>query len=110
MIFNMVKKEYLSQVSPDKVFFLSLDVTGASKSIWSLEELLETLKELPDDVISHHIYNGKNDFAKWIRETIGDNELADELERIGNNREALLSAMERRINWLKKFFANHNHR
>jgi len=62
------------------------------RSLW---ELKEALLHLPLDVIQKHI-GGRNDMAVWIREVIGDMELAEAVEQ-QNHRWGVIVALERQM-------------
>lgn len=73
----MVKhaRRKLNNVHPDFTFKL---VNGGE--LKNLEELLKYLREMNIHTYSHHVTNSKNDFAKWVRDVVKDEELANEME------------------------------
>lgn len=74
-------KAYLTRVvSPDKAFHFHEDGNYIGLSAHSLDELLGVLKLIPESSI--HFHAARNHFEKWIRYTIGDNELADAISKI----------------------------
>ena len=47
----------------------------------NMTDLRNALARMADDTFAHHSNAEKKDFAKWVREVIGDNKLATELEK-----------------------------
>ncbi len=47
----------------------------------NLEELAEALAGLDEDSFRYHVNESKNDFSSWVREVIGDEKLARDLEK-----------------------------
>ena len=45
----------------------------------NLQEMLDALKKSTVDVIIFHMRNGRNDFADWVSEVLGDQVLAKQL-------------------------------
>ena len=72
----------------------------------SLESFLEKLKKISIKAIEFHF--SREDFAKWIKGTLGDTHLADRISKIDkstNNeelRKTLQALIERRVNQLKQ--------
>ncbi|MBN2422005.1 hypothetical protein JXB41_02160 [Candidatus Woesearchaeota archaeon] len=52
------------------------------KRIKSIIELKNLLPEIPDEVFDFHVNDEKNDFSLWIKNVIGLNDLAEELDNI----------------------------
>jgi hypothetical protein len=65
------KKE---EISPEKYFILK-DGTH----IKSIKELAMMMDSMSDDSFSFHVNEEKNDFANWIRDVFGKEDLADSL-------------------------------
>jgi len=86
-------------------FFTSIgNYTGESAS--SLEEFMNKIKEINIKSLEFHLY--REDFEKWIAQTLGDAKLADEikglrnLKFVGNAlRDRLYSVVSRRVRELK---------
>lgn len=76
-----IKKEQaeklLSDVGSGVVFFLHSG--GVLKS---MSELHQALKAMPKETFCFHVTKERNDFANWIRDIIGDVDLAKSLTRI----------------------------
>ncbi|MBM3200133.1 hypothetical protein FJZ53_04280 [Candidatus Woesearchaeota archaeon] len=60
----------------------------------SLRELASSLKSMNDDTFRYHVNSEKNDFANWVKEVIGDEELARSLSR---DRAQMLNDVKKRI-------------
>jgi hypothetical protein len=54
-----------------------------------LNELAEGLKTMSDETFIYHSNLEKHDFANWVRDIIGDEELANELAGASNRLEAV---------------------
>ncbi|GEM_PF-944785 len=46
----------------------------------NLNDLLESLKTMPSEIFHSHVTEDRNDFANWVRNSVGDRVLADRLE------------------------------
>jgi hypothetical protein len=66
--------EIAKHVEPDKYFFLA-----DGRPIKSLFELADSLEDMSDEVFIHHVNPDKNDFAKWVQDVFGDEDLAIKL-------------------------------
>jgi hypothetical protein len=51
-------------------------------SISSLDALKTKIESISYQEFYHHVNNGKNDFASWIRHVLRDEHLADDLQRV----------------------------
>ena len=69
-----IAKKYLSNVEPKNHFKLH-----QGSSIHNLSELSEALDVMDQNSFDHHVYKGRNDFAVWINDVIGDQRLAKEV-------------------------------
>ena len=56
--------------------------------IKNLNELIDCLNHMTEEVFRHHVTSEKNDFYNWIRDVLGDEILASELNDITNPSEA----------------------
>lgn len=75
--------KYMSRVPRENVFWCT---DGAVLN--DMMELRDALNIMSDQTFSFHSNEIKQDFAVWIREIIGDEELADELESASTRQEA----------------------
>ena len=48
----------------------------------SLAEFHDQLAEVPQEAITFHLYPRQPDFQRWIRETLGDEQLAEQIAQI----------------------------
>jgi len=98
---------YLKPVGSEDSFVLKTDHEQIIGQIASLEELRDTLAEVPEDAIAFHMDN-RNDFANWLNTAIGcetlsnavaDIELKDNPEE---TRQQLLGLLNFTINLLNE--------
>ncbi|MBR9700780.1 hypothetical protein GOV11_02855 [Candidatus Woesearchaeota archaeon] len=74
--------------------------------IRSLNELISALEFLDDSTLEHHMGEHKNDFANWIRDVIGQSELADEVADT-TTREEIMSVLENHRESVKTDIGKH---
>jgi len=72
---------YLRRVSSERAFRLKRNHDEVLSECHLLEELKGAIENAPEEAILFHL-DGRNDFATWVREEIGDLELGADLERI----------------------------
>jgi len=70
-----VAKKLLADVPEDRLFWVS-----DGKTLKNLAELETALKQMSDETYSYHVNDEKCDFSTWVRDAIGDDELAHNLE------------------------------
>jgi len=71
----------LSPILPQSAFYFYTDVGAPTgKAAASLEEFCNQLKTI--DVASIEFHMGRGDFENWVKNVVGDMELAARLERI----------------------------
>ena len=68
------KKRLLSRVNPDNYFKVANGTI-----IKSLMELDNSLENMGEETFRYHVNDYRNDFTTWIRDTIKDEELANQL-------------------------------
>lgn len=68
--------------------------------IKSLEELAELLDIMSEESFHHHIGKGKNDFASWIRNSVGDVELARFIQKVTSRKE-MAERIRKRLEYLQ---------
>jgi hypothetical protein len=68
-------QHYIADVQCDEVFW-----SHDGQTFKNLQELALGLITMDDETYMYHANNNKNDFAHWVREVVGDNEMARELE------------------------------
>lgn len=102
---GVITHPHLRRVHHDYGFKLKKNDHEIIDECFLLEELKEAIEEAPEEAVLHHL-NGRNDFAAWVREIIGDRELSGDLELIRPSREMdvkakLVHVLESRIKSLK---------
>jgi len=93
------KLKFLEDVPWDNSLRLS-----NGKTVHGLEQLPIIIKFSDDEVFASHVTNEKNDFANWIRDVIGDVELADKLLYI-KTKDDFLKFMDQAIIEIKNYKA-----
>jgi HD superfamily phosphohydrolase len=69
-------------MEPDKYFWLH-----DGRALKSLKELSDSLENMPGDVFSHHVTKERNDFSNWIKDVIGDKDLAQRVYSLKTTKE-----------------------
>jgi hypothetical protein len=67
----------------------------------NLYELKTALGKMHNTTYKHHVTEEKNDFARWVREVLGDEKLAHDLTNCQHQKEAAQAVAER-ITWLQE--------
>ncbi len=81
----------LRDVKGQKAFQLHMGAT-----IDSLKDLAEALDIMSEKTFSHHVSAKKNDFAAWVRSVLGDEDLADVIEKC-KTKQSVLKKVDERI-------------
>ncbi len=82
------KSNVLKKVRPEFSFMI---VNG--KNVRDLPALALEIENLDDNMFRHHVNETKNDFANWVREVIGEIELADALMGISTKKDTQLQIL-----------------
>ncbi len=87
---------WLRHVPQDRVFVLTGPRGEAVAIAYNVFSLIEALRHAPGDVVAAH--QARGDFARWLRDVVGDAELAERVSRVPPEgaREALLGELEAR--------------
>jgi hypothetical protein len=85
----------LGDVPDDKRFW-----ANDGRTIKNLEELSTSLNDMSAGTYQYHRDGGRNDFSKWVRDVVGDAQLADELAKV-DSREQASRAVAQRISLLE---------
>ncbi|MFO8016320.1 MAG: DUF5752 family protein [Candidatus Woesearchaeota archaeon] len=95
-------------VMPEKAEALLEDTKGGDdfklhmgSDIKNLKQLAEALDIMAEDTFRHHVSGKKNDFASWIRHSIGDEELARSIEKL-KSRKKIAEKVRRRVSFLER--------
>ncbi|OGN96092.1 MAG: hypothetical protein A2Z77_09210 [Chloroflexi bacterium RBG_13_51_36] len=67
-----------------------------------LRELAEGLKAMSDETFAYHSNLQKQDFSNWVRDVIGDEELANDLAKAGNRLQAAEYLVARIASFISK--------
>jgi len=89
-------KKYLCDAAPEQCFWVN-----NGPILKNMEELANTLPDMAEDTFRHHVNNEKNDFSSWVRDIIGDANLANDLLS-SKNRDSALKKVRGRVNSLRK--------
>ena len=87
---------FLANVPKEKAFR-----TYLGPEIGNLYGLADALETISDDSFNHHVNSEKNDFAKWIRDIIKDEELASSITGI-LRKPAMARIVRKRIELLER--------
>ena len=66
----------------------------------NIYEFKSALEKMHDATYNHHATDEKNDFARWVREVLVDDKLANDLAKSNNQKDAAKIVAER-ISWLQ---------
>jgi hypothetical protein len=99
------KHPYLRRVGDERKFILKKDHDRIISYVSHLEELSQEIQKADEESIRFHLREG-NDFANWIKTSVGDAELAEKIQSIGCDevekaKKHLASAIYERIDSLK---------
>lgn len=64
-------------IKPENYFFLK-----DGRALKDISELAKVLDSIGKDVFDFHVNDAKNDFSNWIRDIIGEKELAEAIRKI----------------------------
>lgn len=84
----------LSNVPEEKIFW-----SHDGQIFRSLHELESGFNRMTEETYKYHANAAKNDFSNWVREVIGDDTLAKDLEKAPNRLDAAMK-VESRIHYL----------
>lgn len=74
-------------VSIGKEFYFKRDNVHVVAIAKNIDEFLNLLKTFNEDIILFHLRENNNDFARWIRFALKDEDLADKISRIDKGKE-----------------------
>lgn len=92
-------KKLLAPVPEEKVFWGS-----DGRVLRDMRELGEALTTMSDETFAYHCNSEKKDFSNWVRDVIGDDQLARRLTLVMNRTEAA-SAVASRVSTLSRNLA-----
>jgi hypothetical protein len=85
----------LGDVPDDKPFWCH-----DGKIIKNIRELRTSLNDMSDETFHYHLGEGRNDFSKWIKDVVGDTQLAEDLSKAKSRMQAS-QAVAQRISFLE---------
>lgn len=77
VVIKSISSRLRKQLPPRKYLWLSNGVV-----IKSLSELSDAIKAMDNELFKNHVNEEKNDFAKWVRATLRNEELAKKLDKV----------------------------
>ena len=86
---------WLASVPDDKLFYLHM-----GPPLHDLRQLADALESAPPAIFRHHVNSKRNDFSAWVRDVIGDHELAEKLLKTTSQKKAV-RAVRARIKMLE---------
>lgn len=90
-------KKFLAPVFPEwKAFWFN-----KGPVVRSLKEMAAAMPNVPPMMYSYHVTASKNDVANWVKDVIGDAELAKELKEAATAK-AAATLLDKRIKQLDK--------
>jgi hypothetical protein len=69
-------QKFLAEVTGEYVFFCR-----DGRLLRSMKDLSDAFSEMPDETYRYHWNKEKKDFSNWVKDVIGDAELAADLAR-----------------------------
>lgn len=96
----MPQEKIISDVRPENSFYLK-----DGRILRNIYELSEAIRLMKDDVFRYHVNSSKNDFANWIGDVLGDEELANKVSKIKEPK-AMHRAISSRIAAIEKKLTN----
>jgi hypothetical protein len=75
-------KKFLEEVEEAKAFWLKIAHEKILTKVRDLGSLVKELAKAPAEAVAFHLREGKNDFANWIEDVVGDRVLAIRLRAL----------------------------
>lgn len=76
-------EKFLAKVPEENVFWCN-----DGRLLRDIKDLKEALATMSDQTFAYHSNNIKKDFSNWVRDIVGDYNLARDLEMVSNREEA----------------------
>jgi len=83
-------ERYLAKVPEGNVFW-----SHDGRVLRDMKDLKDALADMSDHVFSYHLNEMRNDFSNWVKDVIGDQKLARDLEKASNREQAAKMVDER---------------
>jgi hypothetical protein len=90
-----VARQRLGDVAEDEQFWCQ-----NGQVFKNLRDMEIAFDQMGDDTFRYHASEAKNDFSNWVRDVIGDEKLARDLQKSANHAQAG-KAIASRIAWLR---------
>src|SRR3989344_4131184 len=91
-----IAQKMVSDVPHEKRFWVH-----GGQVLRNLGDLAKSLPKMTTDAFNHHVNEHKNDFANWVKDVIGDSDLATKLKQ-KKDRKGILSVVRGRFDTLRK--------
>jgi hypothetical protein len=92
-----IRKQVLGEAPQESRF-----VVSDGRIVKDLKELSDALHDMSNDVFRHHVNEFRNDFSNWVRDVFGDEELAEELSKVGSQSEAEIKVLRNIVKKLSR--------
>ena len=86
----------LADVKPEQSFWVHNGPIARN-----LHELKGAIEHMSPETYKHHVHDGRNDFANWVRDVLKDDDLADAVLKI-NSQGKLLEKVRKRIDFIER--------
>ena len=90
-----IARKMLGDVPEDKQFY-----ANDGRMLKNLSELSIALAEMSDETFSYHSNATKTDFSNWVKDVIGEEKLAQDLQKSASRVRAAKAVLDR-IAWLR---------
>ena len=90
-----IARKMLGDVPEDKQFY-----SNDGRVLKNLSELTIGLSGMNDETFNYHSNAAKKDFSNWVKDVIGDEKLAIDLQKSGSRIKASKAVFDR-IAWLR---------
>jgi len=78
------QNKLVANVADDKVFWVH-----DGPVLKSVKELYDYLPSMSDDIFNYHVNGERNDFSNWIKDVVGDKQLANDICKCKNRNSAI---------------------
>jgi hypothetical protein len=92
-----IRKQALGEAPSESRF-----VVSDGRILKDLKELADALHDMSNDVFRHHVNEFRNDFSSWVRDVFNDQELAEELSKVGSQGEAEIKILRNIVKKLSR--------
>jgi hypothetical protein len=93
--------KFLADVPEQKQFMLYMGT-----NIKSLHELGDAIAIMADRTFLHHVAEGRNDFSNWIRDVVGDHDLAERISKM-KTKQDMAHEINKRVHFLARKPSEH---